>query len=32
LMTRTANYGGKIHHPEILSGAAAEPAPTDIEH
>lgn len=32
LMTRAANYGGKIHHPEILSGTAAETAPTDIEH
>ncbi len=33
LMARTGNLGGKIHHPEILSGAAAaETAPTDIEH
>jgi hypothetical protein len=32
LMGRTANFGGKIHHPEILRGAAAETAPTDIEH
>ena len=32
LMGRAANYGGKIHHPEILSGTAAETAPTDIEH
>lgn len=30
LMTRAANFGGKIHHPEILKGA--EPAPTEIEH
>lgn len=32
LMGRTANYGGKISHPEILSGAGAETAPTEIEH
>ena len=32
LMGRAANYGGKIHHPEILSGSATETAPTDIEH
>jgi len=32
LMGRTANYGGKIHHPEILGGAPAETAPADIEH
>ena len=32
LMGRAANYGGKIHHPEILGGAATETAPTDIEH
>ncbi len=30
LMIRTANYGGKIHHPEILSGAASETAPADV--
>jgi len=32
LMARTANYGGKIHHPEILTNTARETAPTDIEH
>lgn len=31
-MTITARHGGKIHHPEILSGAAADAAPTEIEH
>lgn len=32
LMTRAGNYGGKIHHPEILNSSAAETAPTEIEH
>ncbi|MEY4386214.1 MAG: hypothetical protein RLY20_1497 [Verrucomicrobiota bacterium] len=31
-MSITARHGGKIHHPEILNGAATETAPTEIEH
>jgi uncharacterized membrane protein len=32
LMMRTANYGGKIHHPEILTNSATEGAPEDAQY
>ena len=33
LMTRTANYGGKIHHPEIRTYTApTDASPTDVEY
>jgi hypothetical protein len=32
LMGRTAKFGGRIHHPEILSGTAAEAAPHEVEY
>ena len=31
-MSITARHGGKIHHPEILSGTGAETPPAEIEH
>jgi hypothetical protein len=31
LMARTANYGGKIHHPEIRTYSTPNPAPDAVE-
>jgi len=32
LMARTANYGGKIHHPEILPESSGEAAQKDVQY
>ena len=32
LMLRTANYGGKIHHPEILTDTATDAAPGEVQY